>query len=76
MTNLLAYFGWQGGTIHQLAKDTGVPSETLLYGEPNRKNRAYDLGIFSMRRTTVHFRVECAKHWKGNVDYWLGVAEA
>lgn len=27
---LYGYFGWQGGTIHMLAKETGLPAEELL----------------------------------------------
>ena len=66
---LLYYFGWQGGTIHQLAKETGVASSTLLYGEHGPERLS---GGFSAIRT-------CDRDWRrdtlapkhqGDWPYW------
>lgn len=71
-------FGWQGGTIHQLAKETGCDSSSLLYGEATSTSlgSSYCLGWFAGRtcslehNLTTNFLKE-----RGNVDFWLGVAD-
>lgn len=76
MANLLAYFGWQGGTIHQIAKETGVDASTLLYGNPPEKNGAYISGQSALSTCSRDWRVnELARKRYGNVEYWLGVAD-
>ena len=46
MRNLLRYFGWQGGTIHQVAKETGISVQDLLYGEIDKtNNKDFWLGV-------------------------------
>jgi hypothetical protein len=79
LQNLLAYFGWQGGTIHQVAKAVGVDSTTLLHGKPEKTFLASDYSLGSCALET------CGKSWRVNhlaerryevADYWLGVADA
>jgi hypothetical protein len=76
---LVKAMGWQGGTIHQLAQETGVDVHTLLYAKkPSDQSLAspYTQGWFAGRTCTIEFN----KHtnfpkFKGNSDFWLGVAE-
>jgi hypothetical protein len=72
---LYKYFGWQGGTIHQLADETGVDSYTLLYGEVGPTPRRSQ-GALAIEACTLASRLELAKHVHGDKDYWLGVAGA
>lgn len=69
---LLYYFGWQGGTIHQLAKETGVAASDLLYKNESYPDPVIPLAGFSAIRT-------CDKDWrvnrlapnhKGEWPYW------
>jgi len=57
---LLYYFGWQGGTIHQLATETGLSVDILLYGPLLSSNDTSLSGGFSAIRT-------CDKDWRVNV---------
>jgi len=70
--------GWQGGTVHQISVETGVPVNDLLYGEVSDKSLSsdYTSGWFAGRTCTVEFnqKVNFPKH-KGNKDFWIGVAE-
>lgn len=71
VTALLHYFGWQGGTIHQLASETGVDAQTLLHGKAARPNLD---GFSAIRTCDKAWRVErlAPKH-KGDWPYWEGV---
>ena len=68
-------FGWQGGTIHQVAQETGCKVSDLLYAE-YAETPAYERGWFAGRTCSVEFnlRVNFPKE-QGNLDFWLGVAE-
>ena len=79
LSNLLAYFGWQGGTIHQIERLTGVDANTLLHGMPDESQNHiasdYSKGGSSLSTCSKDFRVSVlAPKSKGNVSYWLGVA--
>lgn len=50
---LFYFFGWQGGTIHQLAHETGIDSETILHGVVAHDSN----GGFSAIRT-------CGRDWR------------
>ncbi len=79
MKNLLAYFGWQGGTIHQLEAETGVDGDVLLHGKPSATWLAsdYSLGSAALETCTKEWRVDVlAGGRRGYADYWLGVADA
>jgi hypothetical protein len=67
---LYYYFGWQGGTIHQLAEATGCSDRELLHGTP-----AINLDGFSAVRTcNTEWRVNrLAPQHRGDVGYWAGV---
>lgn len=82
---LLKAFGWQGGTIHQLAKETGCEVQDLLYGEPKfdyygssatlyRPSRDYLNGFSAAGTCSLDFNLSNnfpKNH--GNLDYWFGV---
>ena len=77
--NLFRYFGWQGGTIHQISAETGVSVQNLLYGEPDsvaRREPGYSHGYLASDTCGLTMRLELAKRKavKGNADYWIGVA--
>lgn len=82
--NLCAYFGWQGGTIHQLAYETGIDVATLLYtnvdSNDTQRIRGYELcsefakGQFAANTCAPTMRLKLAAMYKGCRDYWLGVA--
>ena len=74
--NLFRFFGWQGGTIHQVAKETGVDINTLLYGEPTESylNSKYSHGACASETCALKFRLELVDQAKGNKDFWIGVA--
>jgi len=65
-------FGWQGGTIHQIAEKTGCSVDELLYGNPTTEKlgSSYYKGWFAGLTCPLNFRQE-----KGNLDFWLGVAQ-
>lgn len=76
---LLDAFGWQGGTIHQLAEETGLSVEDLLY-TPLRSmanaplNCELSHGWFAGRTCTPeHNKVNVFPKYKGNVDFWHGL---
>jgi hypothetical protein len=65
-------FGWQGGTIHQLVRETGVSIDDLLYGVPSSiyAGYGYSNGWFAGRNKTINFIQSY-----GDKDFWIGVAE-
>jgi hypothetical protein len=73
--NLLDYFGWQGGTIHQLAKETGIDVGTLLHVIPTNIPFEYTMGL-TARTMGLESRRKLAIERRGNMFFWLGVANA
>lgn len=71
---LLHYFGWQGGTIHQLAKETGCSVDQLLSGRIEAVQAAEAKGFSAIRTCSKDWRVEklVAAH-QGDWPYWGGV---
>jgi len=70
--------GWQGGTIHQISRETGVGVDNLLYGTPESVylNSDYSHGWFAGRTCGVDFnKTTNFPKYYGNADFWLGVAE-
>lgn len=68
---LYYFFGWQGGTAHQLAAETGLTVAAILY-EPLAPERTRGLCGFSAIRT-------CSRDWRrdvlapkarGDVTFW------
>lgn len=65
---LLYYFGWQGGTIHQLAEATGVEARTLLY---SNEIGPLSGGFSAIRTCERDWRVErLAPQAQGDWPYW------
>lgn len=84
---LILAFGWQDGTIHQLATVTGCSVQGLLYAEPRDRNIAtgkifaadgsYAHRFYSVRfNLTKYNRDVLFPDQVGNIDFWIGVAEA
>lgn len=79
LKNLYLYFGWQGGTIHQIAEVTGCNPEELIYTVPDkmetiRLDSDYSAGQSALATCNKEFRVNvlAPKH-SGNLMYWIGV---
>ena len=79
LKNLYAYFGWQGGTIHQIAVATGCNPNDLIYTVPDqmeviRLDSDYSAGQSALATCSKEFRVSvlAPKHM-GNLLFWLGV---
>ena len=79
--NLYLYFGWQGGTIHQIAEATGCNLEGLIYTAPDRMETIrldsdYSKGQSALSTCRKSFRVNVlAPKYKGNLMFWLGVRD-
>lgn len=69
---LYFYFGWQGGTIHQLAQATGCTVDALLYSPAGDTRSAIHLSGFSAIRTCeVAWRCDrLAPQHQGEWAYW------
>lgn len=75
---LCQLLGWQGGTIHQVAKETGCSVDGLLYGIAEREGIPSDFtrGWFAARTCApIRFRQLVMSKYRGNLDFWLGAAE-
>ena len=80
-SNLIRYFGWQGGTIHQIAEETGVDVQTLLFLDvPANRNRLnydrFSQGALASETCSLQYRLALAKAVKGSASFWLGVAQS
>ena len=68
--------GWQGGTIHQVSDEIGVPVEVLLYGKPSStlgSNCDYMKGQYAFSTCSKEWvRERLLPMYKGNADFWLG----
>ena len=72
--NLLNAFGFQGGTIHQVAELTGCDAFDLLHTDPFVYDIDYAKGWFAYRTNSRDFNKEHIKpKYLGNVQFWLGV---
>lgn len=77
LANLLHFFGWQGGTIHQLAKETGLDGDTLLYGEPAPAGENhYSHGRLAAEAMKLASREQLLGSVKSDREFWIGVALA
>lgn len=77
---LFDFFGWQGGTIHQVAQETGVDVDTLLYAPPTggeskriRLDR-FTQGCLAAETCGTGYRLALVPQVKGDRDFWIGVA--
>lgn len=75
--NLLNAFGFQGGTIHQVAALTGCDAFDLLHTEEIPFDMDRGRGWFAYRTNKQNYnKEEVTPKEQGNVQFWLGVAEA
>jgi hypothetical protein len=72
--NLVKAFGWQGGTIHQVAQETGCFQHLLIYGEP-RDMALFEMGV-KAAALDHEFRLSILGNFRGVLDFWLGLASA
>lgn len=80
-SNLIRFFGWQGGTIHQVSEETGISVSDLLYKDVPASRAElswhdFESGAMCSETCTTAYRLERAKYWKGNLSFWLGVAQS
>jgi hypothetical protein len=72
---LCRVLGWQGGTVHQVEKEIGVSSTDIIYGTPESAND-YAAGRAAVRECSLEYiRGFAVRDFKGNKDFWLGVAD-
>ena len=84
MTNtelLMKALGWKGGTIHQVANETGLTVlEVLnLHDLPATSSIAYDHGLKALQRAVVYIcgAVYCScAHKPDRISFWRGVLDA
>lgn len=70
---LCYFFGWQGGTVHQLAHETGC--EDILYRDIIEDKSGH--GFFAVRTCEREHRVNVlAPKEKNQWMFWSGVIEA
>ena len=72
------FMGWRGGTIHQIAEETGISAYNLLNLEMSRSGYgvgdAYTAGWFGVSTCSRDWRVdELLPKAKGDWSYWCGV---
>lgn len=72
---LMMAFGWQGGTIHQIAEETGCDAHDLIYASAEEWNTDHKQGWFAYRTCTLeHNQEHTIPVRQGNLQFWLGVA--
>lgn len=69
-TSLMHAFGWQGGTIHQVAERTGCSPADILYTPIDMENTLFWEGHYDGK----HGHLDRSPN--GIIQYWLGVAKA
>lgn len=75
-SNLLNAFGFQGGTIHQVAELTGCDAFSLLHAEAEHYGLQHKEGWFAYRTCEREFnRSHTTFKMQGNVQFWIGVAD-
>lgn len=71
---LTTAFGWQGGTIHQVADETGCDAHDLIYASAEEWNTDYKQGWWAYRTCSLEHNQKYVSQNKGNLQFWLGVA--
>lgn len=75
---LCRVLGWQGGTVHQVAAETGLTVEQILYSSATDTSLAskYTGGWFAARTCGLeHNRAKVFPQHKGDLDFWIGAAD-
>lgn len=68
-------FGWQGGTIHQLAAETGCDALGLIYTPAQETSQDHRAGWFAYRTNSLDYNQKFLMPGvKGRLQFWLGVA--
>lgn len=72
--SLFHFFGYQGGTIHQLSEQTGCNVHDLIYLDGDYAHQSYQQGhnwgeYSPMTRNTL------AILYKHDLQFWLGVRD-
>lgn len=73
--NLLNAFGFQGGTVHQVTDLIGCSVHDVLYADIEQYSEAHSLGWFAYRSCSAEFNQQFLVSMRGNVQFWLGVAQ-
>jgi len=75
LISLLHVFGWTGGTVHQIARETGCSAADLLHGTPPGGYNSAARGWFAVRTCSPEFnrRVNFPEA-QGDLSFWLGAA--
>lgn len=80
MKNLYTYFGWQGGTIHQIADITGCNSTDLIYGHYQVADGFIDhhqyVAGLAWSDNDLAIRLKLKEQWFGCLNFWLGVRDS
>lgn len=72
---LMLAFGWQGGTIHQIAEVTGCDAHDLIYKSAIEYSNEHAAGWFAYQTNTLEFNQQnITPKRKGDLQFWLGVA--
>jgi hypothetical protein len=70
--------GWQGGTVHQVAEETGLSvSEIIESNRHDHSQEGHSHGWFALRTCDLAFNRE--RNFpvrKGQIGFWMGVAKA
>lgn len=75
---ILQALGYQGGTIHQASKETGLSVDQILNLDKYERNEllrpVYTTGWVAVRTCSVKFNKEVNfPKFFGNIDFWAGV---
>lgn len=79
-TELLCFaFGWQGGTVHQVAAETGLTVQEIIETNRNQEwigEETSANGWFAARTCSLEFNLKnnFPKN-KGKLSFWMGVAK-
>lgn len=74
---LMQALGWQGGTIHQACKETGLEVTSFLHDDLRDDgyglNSDFTAGWFAIRTCSKDKFKELASRNHGNLQWWFGV---
>lgn len=78
---LMLVLGWQGGTVHQVAEETGLTETDIVHCETHTMSTMgmgsdYNKGWFAARNNSLEFnRSVVFPKYKGNLAFWMGAAD-
>jgi hypothetical protein len=71
---LMLAFGWQGGTVHQVAEKTGCDAHDIIYSKAASHSTDYAEGWFAYASCSFEHNQQFCAGKRGNLQFWLGVA--